>query len=120
MNISERKAGGCELDAFHRQLAAHVVHRLPFGRNAVLNGDELVTALMRGSLSYVSLRVAGTGISASHFLTKRNCSSWASTSCRIVVPERGRPTMNTGCVITSSAISGCRLYQSVTWSRFCR
>ena len=48
----------------------------------------------------------------------RNCGSSASSSCRLVVPVRGMPRMNTGATIGWSAISGCCRKISTNCSRW--
>ena len=61
---------------------------------------------MRGSVSNVAASGGGDGNIVSHVSGARLSGSWARMSCRIVVPVRGNPMMNTGATICSSAIAG--------------
>ena len=68
---------------------------------------------MRGSVSKVAASGGGDGNIVSHVSGARLSGSWARMSCRIVVPVRGNPMMNTGLTIRSLAISGNR-FRSLT------
>ena len=89
------------------------------GMQSIDAGEVLLDDAMRGSVSYVARSGGGHGCMTSQVIGTRLAGSWASSSCRIVVPVRGRPTMKSGERMSTAAISGWWLTTSVMWSRFC-
>ena len=90
------------------------------GMNMSTRSKPAWHSAIRGSVSKVAVRGAGTGRSISQLSGARLAGSWAIRSCRIVVPVRGCPTMMIGRRISWAATAGWSLRQASIRSRLAR
>ena len=67
--------------------------------------------------SSASCDAGGNGCAISQASGARSAGSSPSNSCRMLVPDRAGPVMNTGATTRSSAIAGLRAAASTTFSR---